>query len=426
VQPFFIKLWFQEIILPRQSSRNMAFELSNNQRRYFGLDPVEPHWEKAPLKSGPYSEEGVVYFDGDVIKRHIISTDILYHEKQYNEPTRDRMMLLPKTGKGKEKPLSASVLSSRHPLGTYCEIDIYGGIFIGNHTTQTTFYDTGWEKPRGKDAPVEDISVTVSNFISSSPVSHLMDIEEFKNAKRKNCKFKPGDYFAFKISRTQYGFGRILVDIARLKKKIELPKEHGLGFLMTLPVLVKLYAYISDEKDIDIDVLQEQPALPSDYMMDNLLLYGQFEVIGHKKLTSNDLDFPMSYGRHIDAQQRAAFLQWGLIHKQVPSSSFSEYFYADNPFNSESKHKIINPFGFYGIGIYPRYAKLYEIQKSIANVGFDFASYNDYPTHFDLRNPINKNIREELMKVFGLDASKSYDENCNLTNTPTSEDLIGL
>ncbi|RFZ91799.1 hypothetical protein D0C36_10115 [Mucilaginibacter conchicola] len=404
----------------------MAFELSNEQRRYLGLDPVEPHWEKASLKSGPYREEGIVYFDGDVIKRRIISTDTLYNETQYNEPTRDRIVLLPKTAKGKEKALSGSVLSSRHPLGTYCEIDNYVRVFIGNHTTQTTFYDTSWEKPQKKDAPTQDINNTVVDFISSSSALHLKDIEEFKNAKRKNCKFKHGDYFAFKISRTQYGFGRILVDIARLRKKIELPKGHGLGFVMTLPVLVKLYAYISDKKDVDINVLQKQPSLPSDYMMDNLLLYGQFEIIGHKKLTPDDLDFPISYGRHIDAQQRSAFLQWGLIHKEVPSTSFSEYFYADNPFNAESQHKIINPFGFYGVGIYPRYAELYEIQKSISNGGFDFAMYKDYRTHFDLRNPANKNIREELMKLFGLDASKSYDENCSLTATLTSEDVIGL
>jgi hypothetical protein len=398
----------------------MKFELTNEQRLYFGLDPIESHWEKTVFKGDSYRPESILYFDGDVIKRHILSTNEQYQEKQYNELTRSRTILLPKTGKGKEKKLSASVLESRQPTGVYCNIDYLGRVFIGSHNTQTTFYDTRWEKEFAKDTAPLEIYNIVTDFINNAPSQHLIEIDQFKKASRKLSKFKPGDFFAFKVGRTQYGFGRVLANIDQLRKLSKLSGDHGLNLIMTKPVLVKVYAYLSEIKDIDLTVLQQAGSLPSDYMMDNLLLYGQFEVIGHKKLKSEELDFPISYGRHIDMQKHASFLQWGLIHRELAITTFNKYFVAENPFAAENSYsrKVSNPYGFYGIGFYPKYSGLIDIQNAIANKGkFDYSKNPDYSTHFDLRNPANKAVRDELLSTFGLDPEKGYDDNCRLTNT---------
>jgi hypothetical protein len=48
-------------------------------------------------------------------------------------------------------------------------------------------------------------------------------------------------------------------------------------------------------------------------MMDNLLFYGEYEIIGHKDLNDEEFNFPISYGRSID-QRNVVFLQWGVIH----------------------------------------------------------------------------------------------------------------
>lgn len=53
---------------------------------------------------------------------------------------------------------------------------------------------------------------------------------------------------------------------------------------MGTPVLVKLYPYISTKKNIDLKILENLTALPSDFMMDNHLHYGEYEIIGNKKL----------------------------------------------------------------------------------------------------------------------------------------------
>ncbi|OOQ57324.1 immunity 26/phosphotriesterase HocA family protein [Mucilaginibacter pedocola] len=407
----------------------MVFELSNEQRAYFGLEPVLPHWEKVVLKGDAYRSESILYFEGDVIKRQIVSTDLKYEEHQYDDLTRGRIVLLPKTGKGKEKKLSASVLESRQPVGVYCIIGSDGSTIVGNYDTQTTFYNARWEYPFKKDTLAQSIERLVNGFIKNSPLNHLTEIAEFKHARRKHQKFKTGDFFAFKISRTQYAFGRVLVDINLLKKRNVLSEEHGIGFLMAKPVLVKVYAYLSDHKYIDIDVLKNAPALPSDYMMDNLLLYGQYEVIGHSELTPDEMDFPMSYGSHVSSGRLTSFLQWGLIHKELPKSVFNKYFAADNPFAPKDRPScpVTNPYGYYSIGFHPHNCYLYQIEAAIENNNQPYNNQQaDFKSHFDLRNPSNKEIRDELMTAFGLDPAKNYDDNCRLTNTPTSQALLNL
>ena len=58
--------------------------------------------------------------------------------------------------------------------------------------------------------------------------------------------------------------------------------------------------------------------LPSDFMMDNHLHYGQYEIIGYKKLEENEFKYPMSYGKNISYGSGNVFLQWGFIHKELP------------------------------------------------------------------------------------------------------------
>src|SRR5688572_6215970 len=113
----------------------MNFELTNRQREYLGLDPIPETWDKEMLKGDSRRQESVIYFDGDILKRHIIATNDVYKELQYSELTRDRKILLPKSGKGKEKKLTASVLEARQPTGVYFTADQFGDFLIGNHTS---------------------------------------------------------------------------------------------------------------------------------------------------------------------------------------------------------------------------------------------------------------------------------------------------
>jgi len=211
-----------------------------------------------------------------------------------------------------------------------------------------------------------------------------------------------------------------------LRKNNLLEKNHGLNLLMGTPVLVKLYPFISTEKKIDIKILENLTALPSDYMMDNHLHYGEYEIIGYKKLEEKEFEYPISYGRNINHRSANVFLQWGFIHKELPIKKFNKYISGENiflPENSPSRF-MQNPYGYYSCGFSTSYCKD-EIVETIKNNNvFDFNCEPYYKTEFDLRNPKNKMLRKEIMAEFGLDSSLSYEENCMLNNTDSTIRII--
>ena len=391
----------------RNLTYSMIYELTNEQRKYIGLDPIENHWDKVVFNGDTYRSESLLYFDKDVIKRHIVSSDKEYFEKQYNEQTKNRTILLPKTDKGKEKKLTASVLEQRQPIGVYLSVSC-GDLTIGNYNSQTTFYSSRWDNEKQSQNNCSEI---IDDFINNSPENHLAEIEKYKNLKRVNVKFKSGDYFCFKLDRENFGFGRLVLDIHKIRKKKLINDHHGLQLLMGPPVFIELFVFKSKTKQIDIGTLDKQPKLPTDVMMDNLLLYGEFEIIGHREIKDEEYDFPISYRQSID-QRSIVFLQWGLIHIELPKEKFSKYI------------KGPNLYGYYSIGFRPHYDSI-EIIKAINNNGvYNFADSEHYIGEWDLRNPNNKQIRDELFNVFGLDPSKNYYENSKLTSTKLPSEII--
>ncbi|TAJ10498.1 hypothetical protein DMA11_18890 [Marinilabiliaceae bacterium JC017] len=390
------------------------FELNNNQRKYFGLEPVKDSWDKVQFKGDTYRPDSILYFEGDTIKKHVVSTDTEYKEIQYNEQTDNRELILPKTKKGKPKKLSASVLESRTGIGVYLSVNTVGDLLIGNYTSHTTFYSRVWEYKQ-TDSEIESL---IDEFINNSPSNHFKQIEEFRQAKRKNIKYKSGDFFTFKLNRREYGFGRILFDVNKARKKKLLSENHGLQMTMGPTLLIKLYAYKSKNKKVDIENLKNQKSLPSDFIMDNVVFYGEFEIIGNLPLETTEFEFPISYGMRID-QSPNVFLQWGLIHKELPKEKFNKYIMPEN--GGLGDH---NPYGYYGVGFRPKFDS-HDINETIDNNGvFDFTKGEHYKLDTDLRNPQNDKIRKEIFEKFGLDPDKNYDENCKITGTKDIIELI--
>ena len=58
----------------------LKFELTNEQRKYLGLIPVEEHWELVKFDNGIY-----YYFEDDTIKKEIKVSKNYYHETELKE-----------------------------------------------------------------------------------------------------------------------------------------------------------------------------------------------------------------------------------------------------------------------------------------------------------------------------------------------------
>lgn len=375
----------------------MQFELTNTDRKYLGLNPLNNDWVKTQL-----TKEIYLYFEGKYIRKSVTICDNLYREDDMNEETgENRTLLMPKTKRGKPKKLNYSSFQARRGTGTYFlfEAGKYG-VTIGNYTTQKTFYSTNFEGIEIAD--FVELRKWLNDFIKTSPKSHLNDIKLFGKEERQNVKIKEGDFFSFKVDRYNYGFGRVLLDIRKLRKEKVFEKEnhYGLANIMCKPLTVKVYHKVNPTKDIDLNELKKCRSFPSKHIMDNRIFYGEYEIIGHIKLENYELDFPISFSQSIYYKDPdTIYCQWGLIYyekniKNVSKEILGKYFRADGV----------------GLGL--------SINKNILEKCIKDNSNHYYwnnkdlrSAEKDLRNPNNIKYKKKIFHEFGLNPNLEYHEN---------------
>ncbi len=369
---------------------NIPFELTNEQRKYLGLSPVGGTWELV------YFENQYLYYDGNIIRKKItVDDDGSYYEAELYEVTEEnRTILLPKTKRGKPKKMNYTATLSFSPFGVYFMFSAKE-IIIANYTTQTTFYH---------ENPQSNISLNdwLKQWISETTEEDLKEIELYKKAKRKHVKYKEGDFFSFKIGRRKWGFGRIVLNIAQLRKSATFmaQKNYGLTHLMGQALYIMIYQKIADTTEIDINELRQCKTFPVQAIMDNTIYYGEYKIIGNLPVTADEWEPIISYGRSISGQDRdTVYLQYGMIFKETTIDKFDKYLRIDNIINPYRKEEI----GF-GINSY----------RILANEMKSLVTAQRKRKSTDLRDPENIEIKREIFSFFGLDADKSYAENLKL------------
>ena len=378
----------------------LIFELTNEQRKYLGLIPVEEHWELVKFDNGIY-----YYFEDDIIRKEIKVSKNYYHEAELNVKTSEnRTMILPKTKRGKIKKFNYTATQSFSPFGTYFTFST-DGVIIANYTTQRTYYsETFTEKEK---ISLDDLKKWLDKWMKETTEEDLEEIEEFKNAKRKHCKFNEGDFFAFKISRREWCFGRILMDVSKLRKdeNFKKNKNYGLAHLMGKPLIIKVYHKISDNKNIDLKELSECPALPSQPIMDNIFYYGEAVILGNLPLKPEENDMFISVSESISGiDKNIAYLQYGLIYREIPLSDY-EKLIKELKIGAQTLRRE-------GIGFVIDTYKLKECIEAKSNSPF----WEKYKKHNvpDLKNPDHIELKRKIFKAFGLDADKTYEENLKM------------
>ena len=378
----------------------LIFELTNEQRKYLGLIPVEEHWELVKFDNGIY-----YYFEDDTIKKEIKVSKNYYHEAELNEKTAEnRTMILPKTKRGKIKKFNYTATESFSPFGTYFTFST-DGVIIANYTTQRTYYSEIFSEK--EKISLDNLKKWLDKWMKETTEEDLEEIEEFKNAKRKHCKFNEGDFFAFKISRREWCFGRILLDVSKLRKdeNFKKNKNYGLANLMGKPLIIKVYHKISDNKNIDLKELSKCLALPSQAIMDNIFYYGEAIILGNLPLKPEENDMFISVSESISGiDKNIAYLQYGLIYREIPLSDYEKLI----------KELKIGPQTLrregIGFGIYTDDLK--ECIEAKSNSPF----WKKYKKHNipDLKNPDHIELKRKIFKAFGLDADKTYEENLKM------------
>ena len=378
----------------------LIFELTNEQRKYLGLIPVEEHWELVKFDNGIY-----YYFEDDTIKKEIKVSKNYYHEAELNEKTAEnRTMILPKTKRGKIKKFNYTATESFSPFGTYFTFST-DGVIIANYTSQRTYYSEIFSEK--EKISLDNLKKWLDKWMKETTEEDLEEIEEFKNAKRKHCKFNEGDFFAFKISRREWCFGRILLDVSKLRKdeNFKKNKNYGLANLMGKPLIIKVYHKISDNKNIDLKELSKCLALPSQAIMDNIFYYGEAVILGNLPLKPEENDMFISVSESISGiDKNIAYLQYGLIYREIPLSDY-EKLIKDLKIGAQTLRREGIGFGIYT-------DDLKECIEAKSNSPF----WKKYKKHNipDLKNPDHIELKRKIFKAFGLDADKTYEENLKM------------
>lgn len=293
-------------------------ELTNNQRKYLGLEPVDSCWDRIEIPNNCVKQElstgkHILYFDGEILRKNIsVNRSGLYLEESCMIKTLDdRSMIAPITERGKPKRLNGVNLQRCRSTGMYFRFEC-GFVTIANYTTQQTYYSSAFAGvPSMSEEELQDF---LARWIAETDEEELAHIHAFAHAKRRHCKFREGDFFRFSIDRRQYGYGRILLDIHKMRKN----GEKFWDIVMGKPLVVAVYHIITENPSIDVSVLKNLKSCPSQFIMDNRFYYGEYEIAGYEPLPEN-VDYPVIYGRSISGRDRNKIqFQRGHIYREIP------------------------------------------------------------------------------------------------------------
>lgn len=381
--------------------------ITNEQRLYLGLEPIGADWKVVEYRNRQNSWE-VTYllFDGDSIRRLIRVDERHYEEIQLQEQTAEgRTLLLPKTKRGKPKVLNFAATQALNGVGCYFYV-WYGGrdgkrcsVGIANYTNQQTFIHDDFQ---GTGIIHDDVQQWLREWIADTTEQDLAELNRFKISRRIHRTYRSGDFFAFRLSRREWGFGRILMVVRELKKDPQFVanKNYGLTHLMGQALIVQLYHKISTSPTATPDELKDLPALPAQAIMDNEFYYGEHPIIGHLPVSPEEYEPLISLGRGLSNENcQTVYLQYGLIYKETTLDKFSKEFpdVGFERFRNEA------------IGFRLDFKHLRECIAERSNE--PFWKNNIREISDDLRSPRNAAMKHRLFAFFGLDAEKSYAEN---------------
>lgn len=356
------------------------FQLTNDQRRCFGLSPVTEHHRLIPVKTSPYDS----FQTFAAVKEHCIEKIITVGANQYCEYgvnvmlSDDDTLILPKTSRGKSRPLTASTLLKQNPVGMCLGFD-HTRINLFNADTECCFYHNCYEC-----LPVYDISDFenwVRRWCADTTEEDLRKIAAFACSKRQHVAYQEGDFFRFPVTRRLYGYGRILLDYNKMRRE----KQEFWDIFMSKPLVVSVYHILTEDPDISPEQLIGLKALPSCLIADNALYYGEYPIIGNGPVDEN-ADYPIFYGNSITMGDKSVHLQIGKRHYRISEET-----------------ALFDGFRHNGVSFRPNVRQPVLEQCIAENSNRPYWEQTGYaPVESDLRNPKFKDALGYVKKQFGI------------------------
>ena len=252
-------------------------------------------------------------------------------------------------------------------------------ISLYNSSTQCSYYSTSYVDT--DIATINEFEEWVNNWCAETNERDIVDIENFAKQSRRHVKFNEGDVFRFKIDRRLYGYGRVLLDFDKMRKR----KEPFWDILMSKPLVCSVYHIVTERDDIPIDELKKLKSLPSTIIADNHLFYGEYEIIGNLPITKNE-DYPIMYGRSICVGENSICFQYGKTFREIKNGVLLYGGFINNAvsFTLNLQKKV-----------------LLDCIQANSNIPY-WENYFKYTVNCDLRNPKFYKERKEIGEQMGV------------------------
>lgn len=311
-------------------------ELNNEMRYYYGLFPLDKKWDRQTSFSVTHGimKRTEMFFEGNNIKKFIYEELAgndgykYYLECDTDTATNDRKLIIPKTSRGREQPLTPSLLQTPTYMNGHLQV-----ILNSKNSSVTSFNSRNDQllpiPPSLSDREMktsEDFYEYTKRLISSLPDNYPELIENFRNKKRTHVRFTAGDIFRIQFTPDLYTYCLILGKVRDILKWKEIPEEHPLHKVMTQPIIYRQYGIITDDPDMTPAKLSEIPLLDPKIAQDNEIIFGTYPIVCSKKLEESDIDL----GFGINKQMKTVV--WGLAMHTF-GSEYDDMF--DDAFKSD-------------------------------------------------------------------------------------------
>ncbi|MBO4865763.1 MAG: immunity 26/phosphotriesterase HocA family protein [Ruminococcus sp.] len=411
--------------------RDHCIMLTDDERRYLALDPIDKSWETECIYSALRNlrKRIVMFYDGDTIVKVIeeysyVNEDTCvrkgYCEFDTHLKTDKRTMILPLTDRGRAKPITPTNLMAIDPFG--CEVDISipeegTSIWAGNRRNSQVL-NMGETERIKKIQNDSDFHEFMQYYISTCPDDYFQRIAEIRGLKHQTVKFKAGDIFRCREDREHYTYGLILGKTREIEKWDELPKEHSFRHLMTQPIIVRMYDFVTTDKDMTAQQLKDMPLCPPKICSDGDIIWGRHKIVDHKELVPDDIEFCIHLTRIVTKNEHVTpftaemflrenekkgkksrepmslYIEWGFVSMEIP--------WADVPDDIRDMVEERNwSDGGVSLGISGAYCGMTLTQL-----------LKKHPRHIyggDLHYPENRERFDMVMDFLGLPKGAGYD-----------------
>lgn len=352
--------------------------ISNEQRKYFGLEEINPNWQEVKVESENFNGfDVVIYIDENIVRKCIIYGPSKYKEMQMNtELTKNLDAIV--VDESNKKTSSLDSIINKAGSGVTILFDA-SNITIYNENTKIVYYKN-FHEDKSNLKTIENFKNWVEKWCEESTEADIADVKSFASETQvKHIDFNEGDVFKIKLSRRLYGYGRILLSYAKMRNN----KEDFWDCLIGTPVIASLYHILTEDSNLSVDQLKGLMSFPSEIIIDSNFYHGEYEIIGNIPVDYDSEDYPIMYGRTVTDKQ--THYQNGKTHLVIN----------DKPLYNNFKYNgVAHNLGF----------DLSVMKKCIDESSNDsYYMSGPFIAKGDLRNPVNVEKLNLILKQFALD-----------------------